>query len=89
MLRFESAPDRVLMAILHECLGWTCDDLEYFLETYRPSKGELRERDEFYRATYPRTARFFRRQETLALVERLLSASKEPYRPSARQLWIP
>ena len=78
MLRFESVPDPVFTAILHECLGWTCDDLEYFTETYRPSKGDLRERDEFYRATYPRTARFFRRKEALELVERLLSASKEP-----------
>jgi hypothetical protein len=65
MLRFESAPDPVFRAILHDCLEWTCDDLEYFTETYRPSKGELRERDEFYRATYPRMARFFGRKEAL------------------------
>jgi hypothetical protein len=55
----------------------TCDGLEYFTEAYRPNKGELKDRDEFYWATYPRMARFFRRNDAVALVERLLTASKE------------
>jgi hypothetical protein len=77
MLRLQAAPDRVFTAILHDCLAWTCDGLEYFTEAYRPNKGELKDRDEFYWATYPRMARFFRRKDAVALVERLMTASKE------------
>ena len=77
MLSFQARPDRVFLAILHEALQRTREELD-FAPTYTPTHEDHAEMDEHYRALYPELARFFERRELVEVLDRLLQAQREP-----------
>lgn len=69
MLRFQSKPDRVFLAILHAALECRGDEVRALLET---PGFDLEE----YRECFPTLARFFAPEAALEVIERLLVASR-------------
>ncbi len=77
MLSFQERPDRVCLAILHEALTHTREELD-FAPAYTPTDEDHEEMDEHYRELYPELTRFFDRKELLEVLDRLLEASQQP-----------
>jgi len=77
MLYFQVRPDRVFLAILHEALQRTREELD-FAPAYAPTPEDHEEMDERYRALYPELTRFFERRELLEVLDHLLEASQQP-----------
>ena len=77
MLYFQVRPDRVFLAILHEALQRTREELD-FAPAYAPTPEDHEEMDEHYRALYPELTRFFERRELLEVLDHLLEASQQP-----------
>ena len=77
MLHFQTRPDRVFLAILHEALQRTREELD-FAPTYTPTHEDHAEMDEHYRALDPEITRFFDRGELFEVLDRLLEASQQP-----------
>ena len=77
MLQFQVRPDRVFLAILHEALQRTREELD-FAPAYSPTHEDHQEMDEHYRELYPEIARFFERRELLKVLDRLLEANQQP-----------
>lgn len=76
MLHFAVRPDRVFLAVFHEALKHTRDELE--LEPpYGATDGERQEMDAQYRGLYPDLARFLERRELLDMIDGLLAASQD------------
>ena len=76
MLSFQARPDRVFLAILHEALQRTREELD-FAPTYTPTHEGRAEMDEHYRVMYPEITRFFERRELLNVLDCLLEASRQ------------
>lgn len=77
MLHFQARPDRVFLAIVHEALQHSREELD-FTPTYTPTREDHETMDEHYRVLYPELARFFERE---VLVE-VLSARADPGEPA-------
>lgn len=77
MLYFQVRPDRVFLAILHEALQHTREELD-FAAAYTPTPEDHEEMDERYRELYPDLARFFERRELFAVLDRLVESSQGP-----------
>ena len=77
MLHFQTRPDRVFLAIFHEALQHTREELN-FAPTYTPTREDHEAMDEHYRVLYPELARFFERGELVEVLDRLLEAQRQP-----------
>ena len=77
MLHFQTRPDRVFLAIFHEALQHTREELD-FAPTYTPTREDHEAMDEHYRMLYPEFARFFERGELVEVLDRLLEAQRQP-----------
>jgi len=76
MLHFQMRPERVFLAIFHEAVQRTREELD-FAPAYTPTQDQA-EMDEHYRALYPEITRFFARRELFEVLDRLIEASQQP-----------
>lgn len=78
MLIFQEEPDSIFRAILHEALEYVRDvHLICYREGYRPTRNERHELDETYRDLFPELVPYFSRRRLIAVIERLLRASRD------------
>ena len=77
MLHFQTRPDRVFLAIFHEALERTREELD-FAPIDAPTHEDHEAIDELYGELYPQLTRFFERLELVEVLDRLLQTQQEP-----------
>jgi hypothetical protein len=81
MLLFQEEPDPIFVAIVHTALEYLRDvHLVRYRQGYQPTPAERRELDDSYADLLPELAPFFTRRRLIAVIERLLRASRDTRR---------
>ena len=81
MVLFQEEPDPIFLAILHEALEYVRDvPLARYRRGYRPTRAERRDLDAAYADLFPELAPLFSRRDLIAVIERLLRASRHTRR---------
>lgn len=77
MIEFQTVPDPIFLAIMHDALEYVRDaELVQFREGIQPTPSEEKELDAFYATLYPELVPYFSRRQLIEVIELLLTASR-------------